>query len=327
MYKDIDWATGAYTCHPKLYESPYMRFKQEELLAVSYIKSLRSHVIEKKFSFMGSFDGRHRSAKSVTAATFGYLWDESFWKYFESRIVQDHHEFMNAMDGIVKQKIYGGVIIVDEAGVSMASTDWYERWMKTLTKTIQMFGMYLPVVLFVAPVKDFVDSRLRKMFHAYYKMDRYNTKETTITPYNLRYNPIKNKWFYRKPIVRIGGQEIVLSRIRFGKPPDEICDRYTALETGRKAVMFEHFMDEMKRSDVKEMREEVDPNRLIEKVVENYQIYQAKRSKPNDIILDENLLEYGLRIRNRMAKYVKLEAERKIRDKQKETAELMAKKE
>ncbi len=148
-YASLKWEAEAYMSYEPLDDVSF-QLRQEQLLTLAYFKHLRDHVIKKGFSFMASFDGRHRSAKSTTAATLGCLWDDSFERQFESRIVQDHIEFMDAIERIAKQNIQGGVIMVDEAGISMASTDWYENFMKTITKTMQMFGYLYPVVLFVA---------------------------------------------------------------------------------------------------------------------------------------------------------------------------------
>jgi len=263
----------------------------------------------------------HNSGKSITAATFGYLWDSTFWKYFENRVVQDHKEFVDSVDKLSKGNIKGGVIMVDEAGIVMSSSDWYEKWMKTITQMVQMFGYLCPVVLFVAPVKDFVDSRLRKMFHAYFKIDRYGMEETTVTPYALKYNTINNKWFYKKPVIDINGQHITLRRLKISKPPDFLLERYRNLELQRKSVMFEKFVDDIRRAEVKETKKELDLDKVISKVIENCTIYESKRSKPTDIILDQTKIEFGWRTTNRVARYIKNEAERKIRDKQRKISE------
>jgi hypothetical protein len=303
------------------FDTPSFRLRQAELLGIAYFKHQRDYVIKKRFSFLGSFDGRHRSGKSITAACFGYLWDDTFVKYFENRIVQDHHEFIDAIDKIASSGVKGAVIMVDEAGVAMSSADWYERWLKTIVKMVQMFGYLYPVVLFVAPVKDFVDSRLRRMFHAYYKMERYTLENTTITPYDLKYNTVRQKFFYKKPVIRLGTQEIVLRRIIMGRPPDEILERYGTLEQARKKVMFNNFIEEMKREDIKEVKETVNLDNVIDHVANKYQLYESKRSKPDNIMLDENKIEFGFKIPNRMAKYVKGKAEDKIRDSQRELKE------
>jgi len=180
-----------------------------------------------------------------------------------------------------------------------------------------MFGYLYPVILFVAPVKDFVDSRLRKMFHAYYKVERYDNESTTITPYNLKYNTIRNKWFYKKPVIRLGGQEIVLRRLRLTRPPAFILDRYRNLELSRKSIMMENFVAEMKRSEAKDVKKTRDIKAVIDFVTENHMLFASSRSTPQAINLDENTIEYNQEVPHRLAKYVKREAERVLKVRQK----------
>lgn len=290
----------------------YQYFKQSELLALAYLKHTRDHVVKRGFSYMAAFDGRHRSGKSVSACTLAYMWDPTFWTYFESRVVQDYTQFANAIEQIEKLHIKGAVIVCDEAGISMSSSDWYEKYLKAIAKMVQMFGYLCPIVLFIAPSKDFVDSRLRKMFHAYYKLNRYNNDYTTITPYELAHSTVKNKYFYKKPRVHLDGQEIVLRRMTLSRPPQFIIDRYKDLEMSRKAKMFGEFLNDIKKAEVKEQKEQVDIDKVITYVTEHIDVYKSKRSKQNQIILDEVKLEFGFKLTNRQAKYVKGEAENRL---------------
>lgn len=296
-------------------------FSQPELLALAYLKGERDHVVKQGFSKLSSFDGRHRSGKSVTAALFAHLWDPTFWDNFEQRIVRDHKDFIDVMEDVNKKKIHGSVTMVDEAGVSMSSADWYERWLKTITKMVQMFGYLHPIVFFVAPVKDFVDSRLRKMFHNYYKVDRYNMKESVITPYNLKYNTVYNKHFYKKPIIRLGNQQITLKRLIIGKPPPRLLDRYIELENHRKDQMFTKFIDEVKKEETRDQKKEVDIEKVVDHVMQNIKLFEARGSKPTEPKLDVNLIEFSLKVPHRQAKFVKLTAERRIEAQLKEKAE------
>lgn len=287
----------------------------QDLIAMKYFKNIREHVILKKFTHLASFDGRHRSGKSITASTIGHLIDPTFWRDYEQRLVQDPKEFVDAVEFIAKQNIRGAVIQVDEAGVSMASSDWYERWLKTISKMVQMFGYLYLIVFFVAPLKDFVDSRIRKMFHSYYKVERFNNEYSIISPYRLKYSSIRNKWYYKSPIVNFQGERIVLNRIRFGKPPQDIIDRYEAIANQRKKEMLAGFIEDMKKDEARETRQELDIDKIINKVVQNYPNYESKRSKPDNPTLEQVKIEFGFRLTNRQAKYVKYEAETMLRNK------------
>ncbi len=308
----MNWEANSFMGVDYETESAFTHLTQEELIGLAYLKHTRDFVIKKGFSYLASFDGRHRSGKSLASITFAHLWDPTFYKYFESRIVQDHNEFMNAIQNLADEDIKGGCIVVDEAGVSMGSDQYWETWLRTLTKTVQMFGFLLPVIEFVSPQKDFVDSRLRKMFHSYYKVDRNNNNYSTITPYNLKFSSMKSKWYYKKPVVRLGNTEIVINRIKLHKPPQQLIERYRNLEQARKKVMLEKFMDEMRKTDAKSERTEVDLEKLIDGVVKNFRLYESKRSKPDRILLDTNKIQFRLKITGRMANYVQGEAERKL---------------
>ena len=287
---------------------------REQLLGLAWLKHRTDHVIQKGFSELMSMDGRHRSGKSIYAVVDSWLGDDTFERSLENRLVSDYHGFFDVMERIERDKIDGAMVNVEEAGVTMSSDDWYEAWMKTLTKMTQMFGYLHPRIKFVAPVKDFVHSRLRKMFHIYVKVERFDNNESILYPYDVKYNTIKQKVFYRKPRVRIGGEESILRRIIFAKPPDFIIKRYSNFEQQMKPEMMREFLEEMKKGDVKNMKEEVDLDRLIEFVVKNYKLYEAKTSKPNKVVLNVNKISFGHKIGERQALYVKDEGERKLRD-------------
>lgn len=296
--------------------SPYEQLQREELLAMAYLKTCHDNVISNGFSYLASFDGRHRSGKSMAAITFAYLWDSTFWPNFEKRLVQDHNEFIDAVSILAKHRIKGGCIIVDEAGVSLSSSDWYEKWMKTITQMVQMFGMWCPVILFVAPVKDFVDSRLRRMFHAYYKVSRSNRMYSNIYPYRVKFNSILGKYFYPRPTLNIDGQQIVLKRIRMTIPPDFILERYQNLEESRKTKMFDRLVDDLKKSEtIKERKMTIDLDEVVRYVVTNFRAFESKNSKPTNIILDEIRIKYNRHIGASEARYVKSEAEKMLNQK------------
>lgn len=298
----------------------------DRLVALGWLKHQNDHVQKKGFSLMASYDGRHRAGKSVLAATHGYLWDETFWPDFENRIVSDYKDFANLMENLDHRRINGPVIMVDEAGVSMGSADWYEGWMKSLTKVFQMFGYLHPRVLFVAPVKDFVDSRLRRMFHLYVKVNRYNTEECIFTPYDVLYNTLKNKFYYRKPSVRIGGQEVQIRRIHARAPPAEFMRRYQNFEQLKKPEMLKEFLDGMRKQEIQTAKQEVDLDKVIQFVAKQHQLYESKRSKQDNLILDLNKIEFGFKIPNRQAQFVKAEAEKLVNFKRNEIKKLIEEK-
>lgn len=318
----MDWSSGGFALDPGEREIVELPISQQELLGLAYLKHKRDQVVKTGLSFLGSFDGRHRSGKSLAAATFAYLWDPTFYPNFESRLVRDHREFLDAWEVIARNNIQGAVVQVDEAGVSMASADWYEAWLKSITKMVQMFGYLHPIVLFVAPVKDFVDSRLRKMFQGYYRIRRHTNECSYVYPYDVEFNTIRNKWFYRKPVIRVLDQTVVLRRIILGRPPDFLVDRYVAFENKHKPRQLEEFRQDLRKSEAMKQKTEVDLNKTVDYVVENYAQFTTERSKPDNVILDKNMIAYFFKgTPYRLADTIASLAKRKLIEKAKIKAE------
>lgn len=314
----LDYNLNSYTAVEEVQTLQKLKIPIERQIGLAYIKHTNNLVNKTGFSELENFDGRHRSGKSVTACLMAYLQDETFWDDFENRVIADHNQFIDLMEKIEKHNIKGACIIIDEAGVSMSSSDWYEVWLKTITKMVQMFGYLRPRIKFVAPVKDFVDSRLRKMFHRYNKVQRNNNRESIILPYNVKYSTLRKKEFYRKPKVRIHGQDKTIRRIHLGLPPSWFLERYVQLEQNRKPEMFKEFIEDIKRGEVKQTKEKADIKELIGLVVKNYKIYESERSKPDNITLNPNTIRYNLKTKAAEADYIKTQAEKQIRQKHKE---------
>lgn len=285
----------------------------KEVLGISFFRHLRQYVVGKHFTYLASIDGRHRSGKSLTACMIAYLIDPTFWDNMESRIVHSPAEFMAAVERIKRDNIKGAVIIVDEAGVSMSSSDWYEKMLKTVTKVVQFFGYLYVIVFFVAPTKDFVDSRLRKMFHAYYKVDRPSNFYNTVKIYSLKYNSMLNKWFYKHPIVEVGGERITVQQFRFPCPPSWMIERYENMAVLHKDSMLREMTQSINTVEQKEFSKD-DVPKAIDFVVENYTIFEAERGGKDIVHLDQLRIEFHFHVPARIARYIKQEGERRLRE-------------
>jgi len=319
----IDWEFNQFlTVNEDLTDIP---FTEEELIGVAYLKSVRDEVVKRKFSYLASFDGRHRSGKSIGAASLADIWDPKFFDEMQYRIVQHHTEFADVLERIEKSGQKGAVIMVDEAGASMGSSDWYEGWMKNLSKSVMVLGYLLPIILFVAPVKDFVDARLRKMFHAYYKVDRPtdhgNRTFSYLTPYRMKYNSIYKKPYHQKPIIRIMGEKKTVKRLKLFAS-SQVVERYAELELHRKPKMLEEFYKGIRHQEVKKQREMPNIEEIANFVVKNYKSFEAETSKPEKIVIDGDLVKANYtNLTFRLANTVKKKAQKILSEKQREFAE------
>lgn len=308
-----EWRVHSFTGTESIDEGRFVTaLNDQQLLGLLYLKSVRRSVVGDGKSFMASFDGPHRSGKSLAAVTFSAIWDPTFLRYMERRIVQEPREFADAVENLASINQKGACVVVDEAGVTMSSQDWFEKWLKAITKMVQMFGYLHPMVMFVAPVKDFVDSRLRKMFHTYYKCSRHSTQFSIVKPYEVQFNSIFGKWGYRKPVIELGGNLVTLDSIRLGKPPVEILERYQALETSRKPQMLENFFNDLRKVEIEESKEKADLNKLADHVLANHHVFETRTSAAAHPKLSEILIQYGLKVKSTEARYIKSVAERKM---------------
>lgn len=293
-------------------EMPISKVHTEELVALAYLNYKRRQVVRTRLSHLMSWDGRHRAGKSVTACTFSWLWDTSFSKDFENRIVTDPDDLIKiiktAGNNYELNKQIGIAIIIDEAGNTLSSTEWYESWAKTINKTVQMFGYLCPQISFVAPVQDYVNSGLRKMFHSHYSMSRNNNEYSVCKPYDIYYNSITGKKYPKHPIVRIGGMKTKLNRIKIKGIPSEILERYQNLERIRKTKLLdENLSNALQKEDD---MEKVDPQEIIKQIIEKYTFFLNKKGNG----LDQNIIAYHFSLKGKKASYILRLAERELED-------------
>lgn len=183
---------------------------------------------------LAHFDGRPRSGKSVQAVIIASLLDKTFLKNFDKRIVHSSADFLNQVEEIKKSGIKGCVIIVDEAGESMASTSWYEDMSRAISSTTQVFGYLQIIVFFVSPVRDFILNSMRKMTNVYCNVTRKSKLESSLRFYHISYNTIAQKTYYQVPKISVFDEQKTLWRIRFRNIPADILEQYQALEQDRK---------------------------------------------------------------------------------------------
>lgn len=281
-------------------------------VGLAYLISRRRQVVNTKLSHLMSWDGRHRSGKSVTACTFSWLWDKSFKNDFENRIVTDPEDLIKIIETAGKNytlnKQRGVAIIIDEAGNTLSSSEWYESWAKSINKTVQMFGYLCPQISFVAPVQDYVNSSLRKMFHTHFTMKRFNNDYSVCKPYDLHYNSVTGKKYPRLPIVRFNGIKIKLNSIKLYGIPSEILERYQFLEITRKSKMLE---ENLHNAYARELEaEERDPQEILKEILEKYKFFLNRKGTG----LDKDIIAYHYSLKGKKASYILRLAERELEE-------------
>ena len=286
-------------------------FDYDELLGLYYLMRKRREVVELKKSWLAHFQGGHRQGKTISAITLGYIFDPTFYDHFEKRLCVSREQYADALDQIKRLKRRGCVIIVDEAGTSVNSSEWFTSWMRAIQSSFEVMGYLSPIVFFCSPVRDYVSTKLSKMFNTQFDCNRTSLTETTLTPYNLKYNTIKKKFFYRFPVVRFQNKRITLKRLVIKRPPQWLIDRYEGKSFEQKDEKLDSYIDTIKQSAILDtVKERVDLDVLVEKVTKNWRFFKDEGARGNKIKIDVSELKYQLELKNDLALLVKKRAEK-----------------
>lgn len=289
-----------------------MGFSRHDLAALIWLRNLRNTVSILGLSLFITVDGRHRSGKSRFFATVGALFSNAFEKNMDKYIISDADGLLNIVEHIDTNKIKDPVLIVDEAGSALNSADWYERIQKAIIKTLTIIGYLHPTIIFIAPIKDLVLSGIRKMSHVHVKITRNRNEYATIIPYEVHYNSLKGKPYYKKFRIVMFGQPLKIDAIRATLPPKHIDDMYAAIEATRKPVMLKDIRSDAMKAEIKQKRDVIDFDEISDFVVKNFEFFKTDRSKPDQRRVDSNMIRAKFRIPVRDADTIKRFAEKKL---------------
>ena len=290
---------------------------QQEQLGLFYLKRSRDHLVKVGLSELSFWEGRHRTGKSLGAIVRSCLFDPEFEKYLESRVCHDIKAYARSIEQIENSKQPLNCIVIDEAGSVLSGQDWNQVWSKSISKTTQVFGYLHPCISFCSPLRSQVKSDIRRMAHLIFKANRMNKKESFFYVYESNFNSMigtQGKFYYPKPEVELRGECFKLNKLILPLPPARIVERYAEIETARKSPMLKQLLLEVRQSDAKAIKEEVDINAVVERVVNDFKMFQSTRSKPDKPIVDLTLLEFSTRLPSKYCRTIKTLAERKLRE-------------
>lgn len=319
------WKRQAFTADKDHLNSVLMTKPLGDLLSVAYLKSVRNMVHRTGLSYLASFTGPHRTAKSVSATLFAHFWDTTFWDHFEQRVVQSPYQFMSTMDNIIKDEITGAAIVVDEAGTTFSSADWYEKWMRSIQKALQICGLLKPIILFVAPNREFIVSGMRKLIVAEHHMKKFDKRFSRMSCYHVKYNFMKkgDPYFFRRPVIKIAGQNITLKHINVFEPPAWFVQRYKNLTEPNKKEMLSKFSVEVKNIfDGKENEGEPDYESIIEDIWQKKETFFGHINRKGVQTIDQTSIEVHYNLKQKYAKFIKDRIEHRLAEYQTEKVEM-----
>lgn len=189
------------------------------------IQEIRDRLYKKNQNWLSIICGATGSGKSYSALKFATEIDPEFTvSTVRERVVFTPQQFMALLNsGTLKE---GSCIIWDEAGVGIPAREWQSISNKLINYITQTFRTDNLAVIFTTPSFEFVDTNLRKLFHAYIEtmhIDRYHN--VCIVKYKkLQYNPWMKKSYAKYPITMTGK----LNEIAIRKPSAKMCHEYDA---------------------------------------------------------------------------------------------------
>lgn len=287
----IKWRYDAYALDeqdPVFQSLSRLHVSLEEAIAARYLQYLYDEVHVKGFTLFQSWSGRHRSGKSLTSCAEGYILDPTFYPRMEKRIIRDHNDLFDEVEWIMKTKTKGAYLSIDEGGVSMASSDWQEKWAQDLAKALQMIGWLLPMFSIAAPSRDFVQSKVRKLIHLHNTVRRSSISSTVIHPYHLLSSDITGKQFHPHPRINLCGQTYVLNSVRITKPPQFLIGAYERIANPAKEEQMKEFVSRAKEKNIKYSPLDLDVAAHI--VAANPETFMSFSSQRKRIVLSPELI-------------------------------------
>ena len=292
-------------------------------ILMGYLKSIYLSVHQLKYNFLAVSTGKHRVGKSVSGVLLCSILDKTFYPNLEERVVYYPEQFMDAMKDIASKNIIGGAIVWDEAGVGIPARSWYELSNKSINFVTQVMGYLRPIIFFVTQDMTYIDSQPRKLFHAFYECYRNSTEHNYMKPFEIQYDKRKGKIYYKYPRISrvvedVVGSTVKLNKIKIDKPPKELIDRYEQHSFDFKDRIMLQMEERIRKYDQEEVisKKNMTQKEILEQVITNHKRYESKRSKLGDPVLDFNLIRFDFSIPTPLAKFIKADAERVIKQSQ-----------
>jgi len=286
-------------------------------LATLYFRKIYRRVHELKFNYLGMITGKHRVGKSLTGVSLAHALDPTFEENLETRVVYYKEGFMSALSEIKDKNIIGGAIIWDEAGLGIASRDWYSNANKTLSKCIQIFGRYRPIVFFITPDMSYIDSQVRKLYHGFFDVSRFDNLYSTMKPLGVSYDKRTGKIFFTYSRICLmnddaPGGRLVLNKIRMKRPTKELESRYEHHSKQLKDNVFESMKEDINLFESKQKKKVHSVSEVVDDIVTNHvddEAYLTTRSTPDKKVFDINAIRLYYEVTASSATMIKKLAE------------------
>jgi len=286
--------------------------------------TIRASVISANFSFLALVVGRHRAGKSLFSVLMATLLDPTFYNQMGGRVVYEAQDFIEACNRLREQNIRGGAIVWDEAGVGLPSREWYEIANKSINYALQIIGYLNPILVFVTQDASFLDVQPRKLLTMFFEVFRISSDFSVVKPYFVKTEKKTGKIYFQYPSVEIDGVDYTLKRLVVPKPPQELVERYELISRPWKDKIMQQMEEKVKAAQIKEAKQSLDINKIIDTIYKNYVAFLTPRSKPSEgnIKLDYSYIAYKFGLPRPLAKNIARDIEEKLKQEWQEKGKL-----
>lgn len=194
------------------------------------VQAIRDRVLKYNKNFMAIFVGATGNGKSYSALRLAEKIDPSFTI---ERVVFTIKDFFSLLNSSKLKR--GNVIIIDEAGTSIPSREWYQATNKMFNAIAQTFRHLNLIVFYTTPHFSFIDSQTRKLLHCLIQPENINHQEKYCMAkiYLLQANP-ELQTIYRhkfKQFDPLTGETRSIRRIKINLPSKELRESYERKKT------------------------------------------------------------------------------------------------
>ena len=230
-------------------------------------------------NFVGILTGKTRSGKSFSGLSLAKAIDPDF---DETRVVFSAQEFMELIGS--KTLKAGDMIMWDEAGIGVATRDWYSLLNKSVNYVLQTWGHQSIGLLFTVPDMSMIDSQTRKLVNMYFKTTKLlkGKNRARLKAYYL--SPMEKAEMKKvRPRYIINGRKVDVQYIEIMKPPVKLVNRYLKKKESFTARLNEDVLFDIRQLEISKDRDAVkgvSDKELVEKAWDMFKDYiKIKKGK------------------------------------------------
>lgn len=214
-----------------------------------------------KYNFQGTI-GEQGSGKSYWALLQALLLDPTFTK---DRIIFSSINFLDALDMLEDRSLKGRVILWDDAGVGLPSSEWYAISNKVIQLVMQTVRTLHPTINFTMPDVSFIDAKQRHSLTSLIDCARNKENETKMRIYTLKRLRLIGKTIHRRFVFGLG-----MVKIKYGYVNIEHCSFDQLPEIFKDYEKIQRKFKYDTRSKLKDLLEGVQEKSLVTDAIDDF---------------------------------------------------------